>query len=180
MDSLPLNYLSRCPIPPAIYVRDSTIFVASGDQLEVRQQHDRMTTITLHCAVKNLGSWPAAQDCFLAATHDGGVLLDGRRLQRSVRRAQRSSVRPRNVFTGDLVEPVIAAVSSQWVVAAAANGLLVLRADQDTLTPYGELTATTDTPVAVLETSQRNQFAVLTVHGQLLLYEIRHAAITSR
>ena len=103
-----------------------------------------------------------------------------RRLRRSSSLAIESFLPPRDTFTGDLVDPVIAAVSSQWVVAAAANGLLVLRADQDTLTPYGELTATTDTPVAVLETSQRNQFAVLTVHGQLLLYEIRHAAITSR
>lgn len=180
VESFPLHYLSRYPIPPAIVVRDSIICVASGDKLEVREQRDQIQSVALRAAIKHLGSWPAARDSLFAATHRGGILLNARRLRRSSSLAIESFLPPRDTFTGDLVDPVIAAVSSQWVVAAAANGLLVLRADQDTLTPYGELTATTDTPVAVLETSQRNQFAVLTVHGQLLLYETRHAAITNR
>ena len=177
IESIPLKYLSRHDVPPAIHVRDTTIYVGSGDLVEVCQTSGRRSTVRIPATVKSLGSWPTARERLFAVTESGGVLFDRSSRRSGLWNEGPLAVAPhRSVFTRDLDTPVISSIWSQWVVVAAENGLLVFRTQDDHLVPYGELSDSIDKPVAVIETSHRNQFGVLTVRGQLQLYEIQTRA----
>jgi hypothetical protein len=147
-------------VPLPLFARQGTTYLGVRQTLIMAAASAE--TIQVHSPIRHItGSAPHTRARVVLACEQGGVVIWGK-----------SELRRETTFALDLLDPVVGLTRGGWLVAATSDAIQVYGTHDGRLSFVGEVEGPGQSPVAVLPTSDTDQFALLLPDGGVSIYQV--------
>jgi hypothetical protein len=160
----PDGFVARVPFEPMpLHARSDATYLAAGDRLVILKPAEAAKIIELPDAVLSLqGSSPFSRTRLVATMEAGAILYWDDSAQR------------RASLATELARPVAGFTIGGWLVVASAAACHVYRTEGHRIRLEADCPGSSVEPLAVLNTTDPDEFALFGADGTVRLYQMPH------